>query len=95
MAGRVESRAEEFVCTRESVFTAVIFAATVIGWAGGARFGRLLGIEADMHAVVALAVIGALVVTGVIGWTELEKDLQWILLLALISRREGWLAEAG
>jgi len=81
LAGRVEMKAEEFVWTRERVFTAVIFAATVIGWAGGAGFGRLLGIEADMHAVVALAAIGALILTGVIGWAELETDVQWGVLL--------------
>lgn len=81
LAGRVEPGGAAFAWTRERVSTAVIFAATVAGWAGAAPLGTLLGIEADVHAVVALAAIGALVVTGAIGWTELERDVQWGVLL--------------
>ncbi|HSV80181.1 MAG TPA: DASS family sodium-coupled anion symporter [Ramlibacter sp.] len=81
LAGRVEIEAEAIVWTRQRVITATIFAGAVVGWVGGGSLGRLLGIEADMHAVVALAALGALVATGVIGWDELEHDVQWSVLL--------------
>jgi sodium-dependent dicarboxylate transporter 2/3/5 len=79
--GRMAVDAEAFAWTRKRVLTALIFAATVVGWAGGGRLGPLLGIEADMHAVVALAAIGALVACGLVGWDELEHDVQWGVLL--------------
>ena len=81
LSGRVQVAPVDFTWTRERAWAAVIFAATVVGWAASAPLGRMLGIQADMHAVVALAAVAALVVTGVIGWSELEKEVQWGVLL--------------
>lgn len=81
LAGRVDVEAVAFEWTRERAWTALIFAATVVAWAASAPLGRLLGIQADMHAVVALAAVAGLILTGAVGWNELEKDVQWSVLL--------------
>lgn len=81
LAGRIEVEAMEFQWSRERMWTAVIFLATVAGWAGSGPLGRWLGIAADAHAVIALAAVAALVVTGAVGWAELEKEVQWSVLL--------------
>ena len=81
LSGRVVLEPVEFTWTRDRLWTAVIFFATVVGWAASGPLGRLLGVQSDMHALVALAAVAALIVTGAIGWNELEKDVQWSVLL--------------
>lgn len=81
LAGHVDIEPIEFAWTRERIWTAVIFALTVVGWAASAPLGTLIGVQADMHAVVALAAVVAAIATGVIRWSELETDVQWSVLL--------------
>lgn len=81
LAGRIEVEVVEFAWSRARVWTAAIFLATVAGWAASAPLGRWLGIAADAHAVIALAAVASLVATGAIGWAELEKEVQWSVLL--------------
>lgn len=81
LAGRARTEAVAFKWTRERLWTALIFSLAVIGWAAGGPLGRLLGVHTDVHAVVALATVAALVVSGVITWSDLEKEIQWGVLL--------------
>lgn len=81
LAAVVDIEPLHFRWTSGSRWTAVIFVFTVAGWAAGAPLGRLVGIEANMHAVVALAAIAALIITRAIAWRELEQDVQWSVLL--------------
>jgi solute carrier family 13 (sodium-dependent dicarboxylate transporter), member 2/3/5 len=81
LAGRIAPAPAAFAWTWQRVITAVIFAATVAGWVAGARLGDWLGVPADMHAVVALAAIVALVATRTLHWSDFEREVQWSVLL--------------
>lgn len=81
LEGRMEIEPRQFTWTRTRVVAALIFAATVLAWAGAGPLGRLLGVTADMHAVIALATVAALIASGTVGWKQLESEIQWSVLL--------------
>jgi len=67
--------------TREQRITLAVFGLTAAGWIGAAPLGSALGITADVDSAIALAAIVALVASGAIGWTDIEKRTQWGVLL--------------
>jgi sodium-dependent dicarboxylate transporter 2/3/5 len=81
LGGRVTVPARAFEWTRERIVTLSIFAAAVASWVWGAPLARALGVAADFDTLVALAAIVALVVTGALGWRDVERGTQWGVLL--------------
>ena len=81
LAGRMATPRVAFAWTRERITTAIVFAGTVSAWVGSARLGAWLGVQADMHAVVALAALVVLVLTGTLRWAAFEREVQWSVLL--------------
>ncbi len=81
LGGRVAQASVSLAWTRERIVTVAIFAATVVGWVGGAPLARALGVAGDTDSLVALAAIVALTGSGVLGWRELESRAQWGVLL--------------
>ena len=67
--------------TRGQRITLTVFGFTAAGWMGAAPLGRLLGITADVDSAIALAAIVALVVSGAVGWRDIEARTQWGVLL--------------
>lgn len=67
--------------TRSRVLTLAIFALTVAGWVGGASLAEALGIAGDIDSWIALAALVLLVVTGCIGWPDVEARTEWSVLL--------------
>lgn len=61
--------------------TLVIFGLTAAGWVLAAPLGALLGVQADLDSLVAVAALVALVATGVLRWPDIEAGTQWGVLL--------------
>lgn len=80
-AATPEGDARSLRWTREQRITLAVFGLTAAGWIGAAPLGRALGITADVDSAIALAAIVALVASGAIGWTDIEKRTQWGVLL--------------
>lgn len=81
LGGRVRVDTPPLHWTRERIATAIVFVFTVLGWMGGGKAAAALGIAADANAVVAIAAVVALVVTGALDWRALEREVQWGVLL--------------
>lgn len=81
LGGRVEPRLERLPWTAGRRATLAIFALTAAGWVGGAPLARALGIGADTDSLVALVAVVALVASGVIGWSDIERGTRWGVLL--------------
>lgn len=82
LGGRVARGAVQPIAwNRQRVATAVIFALTVAGWVGGDWLARVLAIRGDSNALVALAAVVALIASGCLRWRELERQVQWGVLL--------------
>lgn len=82
LAGRVPAPTDEaFTWTRARLLTAAIAMLTVIGWVGAAQWRQLLGVQGDITPVIALLAIVAFVASGALGWPELEREVQWGVLL--------------
>lgn len=79
--GRDQAPAPGQPWTRGQRTTAIVFGCTAAAWIGAAPLGRLLGLEADVDSVVALAAILALVLTRSIAWPDIERRTQWGVLL--------------
>ena len=67
--------------TSGRIATASVFVLAVLGWVFGAPLARVLGVEQDIDAVVALAAILLLVASRAIDWPEIEAHAQWGVLL--------------
>ncbi|MBC7203656.1 MAG: DASS family sodium-coupled anion symporter, partial [Pusillimonas sp.] len=59
----------------------VIFVLTVCAWVMGGWLAPVIGIEADFDTIVALAAIVALAGFRVVSWADLQKQVQWGVLL--------------
>lgn len=81
LGGRVVCSSAPLQWTRGRIATVAIFILSVAGWAGGAPLARALGIDADIDTVIALAAIAALAATDAINWSDLERRVQWGVLL--------------
>ena len=81
LGGHLQISAARLEWTSARVATVVIFGLTAIAWIASAPLSRMLGIEGDFDSIVALTAIVALVVSGCIGWNEIEKGTQWGVLL--------------
>ncbi|WP_306478517.1 DASS family sodium-coupled anion symporter [Methyloversatilis sp.] len=83
LGGRIDLPAEDADdgWTRGRIATASVFAFAVAGWVFGAPLARALGVEQDIDAVVALAVIVLLVASRAIDWPDIESHTQWGVLL--------------
>lgn len=81
LAGRIAVAPAPWRWDRARIATALIFAATVTGWAGGATLGRRLGIASDTSALVGIAAVVALLATGALDWRALERQVQWGVLV--------------
>jgi sodium-dependent dicarboxylate transporter 2/3/5 len=83
LGGRIELPAAEADdrWTPGRIATASVFAFAVAGWVFGAPLARALGVEQDIDAVVALAVIVLLVASRAIDWPDIESHTQWGVLL--------------
>jgi len=79
--GRMAVDVEPIVWTRARRLTVVVFLLTAAGWIGGAAVARVLGINADVDSLVALAAVLVLVGGGAISWQEAERRTQWGVLL--------------
>ena len=69
-----------FVFHAKRKTTLAIFAATAIAWVFSARLGGMLGIS-DMDTWIALAAVGLLAVSRVVGWKEIQEGTDWGVLL--------------
>lgn len=58
-----------------------IFAATVALWMFSEPFGRAVGIEKDIDAIIAVGAAVLLLATGTLGWKDAERDVDWGVLL--------------
>lgn len=81
LRGRIAVTHEAMVWTRERRTTMVVFALTATAWVASAPIGQMLGIDADIDSLIALAAIIALVASGTLGWPEVEQGTQWGVLL--------------
>jgi sodium-dependent dicarboxylate transporter 2/3/5 len=82
LRGRVvEVRHAPFAWTRERRLAVVIFALAAAGWVAGAPLGRWLGVGGDIDSLIAVAALVALVASGVLGWTDVERRTEWGVLL--------------
>lgn len=59
----------------------IIFIFTVFAWILGGWLAPLVGVSADFDTVVALAAIVALIGFRVLSWAQLQKQVQWGVLL--------------
>lgn len=81
LAGRASVPPLSLPWTRPRLMAIAIFALTVTGWIGSAPLSRALGVEGDFDALVALAAIAALFVTGTLRWDDVERGTNWGVLL--------------
>ncbi|RYF17409.1 MAG: SLC13/DASS family transporter [Comamonadaceae bacterium] len=81
LGGQVRVERIALPWTRERVATAVVFALTVAGWMFGAPLAAAVGMVGDSNALVALAAVAALVLTGALRWREIEHEVPWGVLL--------------
>lgn len=81
LAGRASVPPLSLPWTRPRLTAIAIFALTVTGWIGSAPLSRALGVEGDFDALVALAAIAALFVTGTLRWDDVERGTNWGVLL--------------
>jgi sodium-dependent dicarboxylate transporter 2/3/5 len=70
----------DFVFTAKRKITLAIFAATALAWIFSTRLGALMGIS-DTDTWIALAAVGLLAATRVVGWREIQDGTDWGVLL--------------
>ncbi len=61
--------------------TMVIFALTVLAWVFSAPLGAWTGIEDSFDTVVALGAVAALLLSGAVGWKQVEARVNWGVLI--------------
>ncbi len=82
LSGRVTvADAQDFEWTRGRITTVAVFAVAVTGWLAGPALARAVGIDQDTDGVVALLVVILLVGSGALRWPDLEREVQWGVLL--------------
>lgn len=81
LRGRITVTREAMVWSRERRTTMAVFALTAAAWVASAPIGKMLGIDADMDSLIALAALIALVASGTLRWPEVEQGTQWGVLL--------------
>lgn len=81
LGGRVRVERVAWTWTRARIATAVVFALTVAGWMLGAPLAAALGVGSDSNALVALAAVAALVLSGALHWRDIEREVPWGVLL--------------
>jgi sodium-dependent dicarboxylate transporter 2/3/5 len=81
LAGRLRTGPVALAWTRQQAATALVFVLTVAGWVADAPLAALLGLQGSANALVALGAVVALVATGSLGWTDIEREVQWGVLL--------------
>jgi sodium-dependent dicarboxylate transporter 2/3/5 len=81
LLGRIAMTHEAMVWTRERRTTMAIFTLTATAWVASAPIGQMLGIDADIDSLIALAAVIALVASGTLRWPEVEQGTQWGVLL--------------
>jgi sodium-dependent dicarboxylate transporter 2/3/5 len=81
LRGRITVTREAMVWTRERRTTMAVFALTAAAWVASAPIGKMLGIDADIDSLIALAALIALVASGTLRWPEVEQGTQWGVLL--------------
>jgi len=70
----------EFVFNAKRKITLAIFAAAALSWIFSAWLGGLLGIS-DTDTWIALAAVGLLATTRVVGWKEIQEGTDWGVLM--------------
>jgi sodium-dependent dicarboxylate transporter 2/3/5 len=81
LRGRIAMTHEALVWTRDRCTTMAVFTLTAAAWVTSGPIGQVLGIDADIDSLIALAAIVALVGSGALGWPEVEQRTQWGVLL--------------
>ncbi len=79
--GRTAAPQEAVVAAPGSGVVLLIFALTLGGWIFGAPIARALGITRDFDTMVALFAVLALLVSGRLQWQDLERHVNWGVLL--------------
>jgi sodium-dependent dicarboxylate transporter 2/3/5 len=79
-AGPAEE-AGAFAWTGSRLATLAVFALTAAGWVFAAPLARVLGVDADVDSLVALAAIVALAALRLVDWDAAERQVQWGVLL--------------
>lgn len=67
--------------TPQQKSTLLIFALTVLLWINGQWIGPAVGIDKGMDTVVAMLALLAVTTTGLVRWTDIERDTNWGVLL--------------
>lgn len=73
--------AQAFTWTNGARAALAIFTVTVAGWLSSSWLGERLGIVRDLDSIIAVAAAVALLATGTLGWKDVERDVDWGVLL--------------
>lgn len=71
----------KFTFQQSRIIALVIFLLTAVAWIFSGPLSKLLGVTGSFDTLVALSAIGALVITGVVQWKEIEIGTDWGVLL--------------
>jgi sodium-dependent dicarboxylate transporter 2/3/5 len=64
-----------------TITTLTIFAMTVIAWMLSDPLGKVIGIDKDFDALIAVSAVVLLLATGTVGWQQAARDVDWGVLL--------------
>lgn len=81
LRGSVDVKHVPMNWTREKIITLCIFLLTVLLWIFSAPLSSLLGIQADIDAVIAIFAILLLIVSKSVSWGQIEMNGNWGVLI--------------
>jgi len=79
--GTIKLVHEKLKMTGQAWGMLVLFAAVLTCWLCSRQLGAFFGISKDFDSLIAVAAIGAMAATRLIGWRDIEKTTDWGVLL--------------